>query len=419
MKKFEVWLNNQNTISLYSKNLFKEAIPCYRSEAFRSAFIVSYLGFLIAIRDRVLDNYNRKPSYLDETKWNQLITNLQNPDLWEKTLLTELNKADNCVFKLTDETRQSIQYWKNERNNAVHGKNTEINWVHAKHFLDFIMKNMPRFFIGGGDEFVKQMIRQNLEKSTSETDYSFTRDIEFLHYVYNRVEFDTWIRETYNFILRSQIVDHVKTQEFWKEFIINPDEDIFQSILSVAKDDLTMFLHLKNIIPTLATELYQDKIFVNNLIDHIAYYPNQETNLNLLIELYDSNIINDHLVDKCLQRYASSFHSHIENFLLHNPKVLEFLITHKYLDFLTNHIESKDMTDFVNAFYTENEFFFVVQFGEITENIYNLLKLYISKMYSTSSLVSKFNDLIRTNPGITDRICQYEIEHKLTPLLKD
>ncbi|WP_236635932.1 hypothetical protein [Bacillus thuringiensis] len=66
---FENWIHEQK-ISEESLILFDESIMCYRVGAYRASFLMSYLGFMKALRDRLLKS--DKPSLVNEHDWEKV-----------------------------------------------------------------------------------------------------------------------------------------------------------------------------------------------------------------------------------------------------------------------------------------------------------------------------------------------------------
>jgi len=80
---FEEWLQDQ-TLPTPAKELFSEAIICYKASAYRAALLLSYLGFQTTVRDRVLRG--RQPSNLSDTQWNKIQSDVRNDDTWDSPL---------------------------------------------------------------------------------------------------------------------------------------------------------------------------------------------------------------------------------------------------------------------------------------------------------------------------------------------
>ena len=68
---FEIWLGDQRqTIPAAAKGIFDEAVICYKASAYRGAYILSYLGFLTIIRERLLVSGPPSSEIMsDHTKW--------------------------------------------------------------------------------------------------------------------------------------------------------------------------------------------------------------------------------------------------------------------------------------------------------------------------------------------------------------
>lgn len=156
--KIELWIDNNK----YSENvniLFNDAIICYKSAAYRSSLLFSYLGFMTILKERIISS--NKPNLFPQGEWDLIIKKLQNEDMWEAAVFdatqqqekidqsTKLRTKD-PVFNLNENLRIQIKYWKDRRNDCAHYKDNIIDGFHVESFWAFMESNLSKITIEGG-----------------------------------------------------------------------------------------------------------------------------------------------------------------------------------------------------------------------------------------------------------------------------
>ena len=139
------WIEDRFKKSIECNYLFQESIKCYKIEAYRASLLFSYLGFLTYIKEVIISS--RKPTDIDESRWNDLLRKINNDDYWEQRVFDELNNNSSCIFKFNDSIRQQIRYWKDRRNDCAHFKDNEINQSHVEMFWVFIKSNLNKISV--------------------------------------------------------------------------------------------------------------------------------------------------------------------------------------------------------------------------------------------------------------------------------
>ncbi|MED1512709.1 hypothetical protein [Bacillus proteolyticus] len=86
---FETWIKEQH-ISEEALILFDEFIKCYRVGAYRASFLMSYLGFMKSLRDRLLKSGKPNLSHIEE--WKKTINDLRNDKIWEETVIKTIEE---------------------------------------------------------------------------------------------------------------------------------------------------------------------------------------------------------------------------------------------------------------------------------------------------------------------------------------
>jgi len=171
--EFEDWILSQE-ISETAKDLFEEAITCYKASAYRASLLLSYLGFQTVVKDRILAA--RQPSGISDKLWNSIIEGVRDDDKWDsKVFETIQRKSPSPIFNLSDDLRHQVAYWKNRRNDCAHSKRNAIGFSHVESFWLFIRSNLAKFVVSGSKEALLDDIRVHFDRSLTPAgaDYSF------------------------------------------------------------------------------------------------------------------------------------------------------------------------------------------------------------------------------------------------------
>jgi hypothetical protein len=197
----ENWIDE----SRHSENvstLYKDAIICYKSGAYRASLLFSYLGFMTILKERIISS--NKPNLFPQREWDLIIKKLQNEDTWEAAVFdatqqqgkidqTSTARTKDPIFNLNDNVRIQIKYWKDRRNDCAHFKDNIIDTYHVESFWAFIESNLPKITIEGG-------LQSLLNKIDKHFDPTFTPPNKDITQLVKEVEFS---------------VESTKLKEFW------------------------------------------------------------------------------------------------------------------------------------------------------------------------------------------------------------
>jgi len=154
----ETWLESAK-IPPQAEYLLNDAIICYKAKAFTAGMLMSYLGFLNILKNRILTA--NKPSLYPQGLWDKLLRDIQLEDKWEASVFdaaVQHEKIDQAtkartqdpVFVVNDSIRVQIRYWKDRRNDCAHNKDNEITNAHVEAFWSFLISNLPKITVEGG-----------------------------------------------------------------------------------------------------------------------------------------------------------------------------------------------------------------------------------------------------------------------------
>lgn len=153
MKK---WLDEQN-ISEEAVSIFEESMICYGAQAWKSALLMSYVGFLTIVRERILGALT--PVGFPQTAWEQKGRDLRNPDKWDANAFScTQQRSPSQIFLVSDDLRHQVEFWKNRRNDCAHSKPNLITEGHVESFYSFLISNSSKFVVNGSRNGVFELL---------------------------------------------------------------------------------------------------------------------------------------------------------------------------------------------------------------------------------------------------------------------
>lgn len=130
------------------RDILNGAIRCYRHGIARPALMLSYIAFIQAVRNNLLNS--EMPSGFKKARWDVCMNNLRNEGKWDSEVVDCIKKRANgaddpAFFELPDTLRDDVCFWRNRRNDCAHYKDSEITLSHVAAFWVFMMDNYNRF----------------------------------------------------------------------------------------------------------------------------------------------------------------------------------------------------------------------------------------------------------------------------------
>lgn len=162
------WIDEQD-ISEEAKSIFEESLICYGAQAWRSALLMSYVGFLTIVRDRILSA--PIPTGFPETAWAQRGRDLRNPDKWDANAFScTQQKSPAQIFLVSDDLRHQVEFWKNRRNDCAHSKPNLITEGHVESFYSFLISNSSKFVVNGSRNSLLGLIKDHFNPDKTPLD---------------------------------------------------------------------------------------------------------------------------------------------------------------------------------------------------------------------------------------------------------
>lgn len=149
-ERFVKWLNLYDEFreGTALRDILNDAIRCYRHDIARPALMLSYIAFIQAVRNNLLNS--DKPEGFNEKRWDAAMAKLRNDNKWDEEVVDCIKMRGNGVddpafFELTDTLRNDVCYWRSRRNDCAHYKDSEITLSHVSAFWVFMMDNYNKF----------------------------------------------------------------------------------------------------------------------------------------------------------------------------------------------------------------------------------------------------------------------------------
>lgn len=168
IKKFKEWLVKND---LAENELFSQSVKCYQSEAYKAAYLYSYLGYMDYIKNTIL-NYARVPKAILENNkgkseaeidrnWKCRLQNLDSEDMWESATMDFIKQSsEDNIFRLKTVIRDEFISKKDLRNVCAHNKTRTISGTTVEDLWDFIEYSMPYIVVNGSTELWQENFGQ-------------------------------------------------------------------------------------------------------------------------------------------------------------------------------------------------------------------------------------------------------------------
>lgn len=415
MLGFEKWINEQS-ISESAKKMFAESVMCYKVGAFRSAFIVSYVGFYIVIRDRILERANSKPNDIEQSKWDNYINNLKSEETWEKNMFDYTqNNSSNSIFKLSDGIRNDLASWRNKRNNTVHGNNENVSNAQVEFFWEFIKRNLHRFYVGGGVEYLTSLVCNSLDIRLKSEGYNYTQVAEQMNESMTEEEIILFLEEVNDYYekLYSHKIE-VNYDCFFKSLAESRRENLRKSLIGFIKkeekyNNNQKFLYFYNRFPMLFKELLEDEEYTKRIWNKNVEYM-YDRDLFDIFAIYDKEKL---LVPKEYEIFFEKIFGYIT--LIYSAEKDErlnlILVERGLYDFLAERIKSLNLKDFRTANSYETHFHYVIKYCTIDKELYDLTLYYLQTRKQGTSLYDGIDNILENELKARSRFLKYESEN--------
>ena len=251
------WISKRNEkLSPNSKTLFEEAYLCYTVKANRASLLLSYLGFLTIIKERIISS--KKKQNISIQRWDHILKELNDDDKWEKRVFEELNNSSSTsIFNISPSIRKEIGYWKDRRNDCAHYKENEINHNHVEALWSFIRSNLSKITLEGGMLDLLKKITMHFDETKTPPDADYKYLLKEIDTSIEVAECEQFFTNFYNILYESTLVpsDDVFSEIFYDMFISIEKELVKKELIKFIKSSPNFDLQLIANKPQLIHEL--------------------------------------------------------------------------------------------------------------------------------------------------------------------
>jgi hypothetical protein len=251
--KFEDWIENSHFSDAIT-NIFSDAIVCYRNGVYRPALLLSYIGFMNIIRERILSSDG--PKLFEKGQWEQLQRNIVKDETWEKSvfeatqqrekidLSTKTRKRD-PIFSIAETIREQILYWKNRRNDCAHFKSNHIDSFHVEAFWAFLQSNLSKITIEGGKDALLNKITRHFDITYTPANTDEVPIIKEIEYSVDNHDLDDFWKACFSIIdYGYEFSTNEKLIKFIEKTLINSNNAINESLLAFIKNEKAVYYSL-------------------------------------------------------------------------------------------------------------------------------------------------------------------------------
>lgn len=279
--RFESWINEQRqNISEDALVLFEESIVCYRVGAYRASFLMSYLGFMKALKDRLLRS--DKPDLVDDGKWDSIRKTLNDDNKWETTVFSTTQERDKDVNKyylISSDLMEEIPYWKRKRNECAHAKDTIISHSHIETFWLFLESNYAKFVVNGGKEALLNKIKKHFDPDFTRPGSDPTYLIKEIPLVVKEHELPILLQEIYSddYVYFDEIFLNEDEYLFWRKVANSSDKRLSRAFLKFMGMNDDVFTTLIFIFPDKFVEFSENTTLIRHfwkklMFEYVKYY---------------------------------------------------------------------------------------------------------------------------------------------------
>lgn len=376
IKDFEIWLLEND---LQENELFNQSLKCYRVEAYKAAFLYSYLALIDHVKELII-NYkgipkNFKPTESDskrKSKWKLKVQTLDNENTWEENTLNFIKENNpGNIFLIDDVIRNEFIQKKDIRNTCVHNKDREVTSTAVAELWYFIKYAYTLLVIDGSVDTLKEEYNKIVRFAGDE----YNKKINKLYNFYKKLTTKDK-KEFFEFLLKdieeniNDYIDSKYADEFLEKIFDSSDAEEYKWIddkslklycyLSINNTDLS-FLQKEEWMEI----IYDDKKTFLKIAIPLGY---TEKINNILREIYINHKFEDWF--EILSPIITSF----AEFEL-NDSILEIIATESNLNYILNKVEKNLYTyRYLNYDNTTNTFDYTM-FGKYSGYVKVLLIL--------------------------------------------
>ncbi|WP_337020335.1 hypothetical protein [Oceanobacillus massiliensis] len=414
---FESWIHNQD-ISEDAQILFDEAFMCYRVGAYRASLLMSYLGFMKALRDRLLNSDT--PDLYHEEDWKKKRNDLRDDKVWEETVFTTINekhKKLGKVFLINNDLIEEVSYWRKKRNDCAHAKDSIIGNSHVESFWLFLESNLAKFVVNGGKQALLLKIKKHFDPKFTKPGTDFYYLINDLPLVVRQGELSELLQEIYSGYVSLDAFANEEQKSFWNEIAYSPNDALNKAFLEFVVSNEDTFVSFIEMFPDRLILCTEEKelirlLWKDFLFKKIGNY--SETFWDIAITLLRNKLIPEDEIAGFIRRLVQN----INAASLPNPEQTTILKKFGLFKAIKDTIFSsgilnKKYVGYDNANKNASKIIYYLKNETLDIDVVRELNT-LFKSYSFGHLYGKMMKWIEENPPIIDHFGEIANENNLS-----
>lgn len=238
--KFQTWVGQAN-FPVNATHLLETAIICYKTEVYTAALLMSYLGLLTLLKDRVMTA--NKPSLFPEREWEKILRNLRNEDKWESEIFDVVIRQEKLnsngqrerdpVFLINENLRTQFRYWRDRRNDVAHHKDNAITGAHVEAFWNFIESNLSKITVEGGKATLLNKFKRHFDTTYTPKNEDYSHLIREIKVAIEKIDLAVFWDDLFEEI--GDLFDYTNEMDVIKSVLQFNDDEMTESIVTFLK----------------------------------------------------------------------------------------------------------------------------------------------------------------------------------------
>lgn len=270
VKELEKWISINN-LTPEIEDLFRESIKCYKALAYKSAYLMAFIGLNSILRERIM-NSNIIPSNFNQIKWNEIRSKLTDDDTWDNEIVNCVNRQKpNIIFLISDSDIKQYDALRAIRNICAHGKKGKVSIVQVEFLWDYIISNSHSFVINGGIDGIKQMVIQHYDITITPPNTDLNYIIDNIHLSLRGSDLTDLLDWLYtmsqkrNGVVGPCFEEHNKYINLWDK-LYESDEGIRKSIIKYVKETRSEeIIYFIERYGSAIDDIFEDEAFVRKI----------------------------------------------------------------------------------------------------------------------------------------------------------
>ncbi len=422
---FETWIKEQH-ISEEALILFDESIKCYRVGAYRASFLMSYLGFMKSLRDRLLKS--EKPDLIHIEEWKKTINDLRNDKVWEETVIKTIEEKTkpkqgskevprNKVYLINNDLIDEVPYWRKKRNECAHAKETIIGYSHVETFWLFLQSNLAKFVVNGGKEALLSKIKKHFDKNFTQPNADVSYLIKEIPLVVKIHEIPELLKEIYdNYVDLDEILSDEMEISFWSKIAYSDNNTIRNAFLEFIETDTNTFSVFIGMFPDKIVEFADNQQLIRNfwnelLFKRITYLSDSYWELISIV------LRNGWVPSKETKRFINKVYYHFDTFTFPEQEQTKLLREHGLFKVIKQNIFESGKLNQHGGYKLANNSSHMIIYYLDNEALDDVVVKELNQLFESfefGSLFEKIKKYIEENPKFISDFRRVASEHQIT-----